>query len=482
MNGNRIPGWATHLTEKTRVLLHIIPLIELRQGDTKVAPALRHYDGLALALKVFDLIVDHMGLEREIDRALVLKTLSPMLAAMDEAEGLTPDAARHETMTDRVLAALRNDAAARDPFRHTYQDFSDQGEALRRTLEFRLVSDEFHPSGGTTLRLSNEAVNLYLRALELDIEDAQAAAEAIVQSQLSRGKFDEAAESARVAHLQSVRYHEKLERILRDTQRDVRRVDWKEEVPRLLDEARDHISTRLKAEETIIQAARDRLEAVSDEQSRSRISAVYDLSCKCRLRHTELHQRLMQARNVFLEAHERQALSGRVAARAPEIYSDVFRPLMSAQKSAATDVLERSAPLFAGAQPCPANTLRSLVLWMLRPKRPPIAPDVLIEQTALQELATDTPRFPEALVAEVRAVLQALPASTTLSALLSELKVRNLAIEGRQLLTIMALEQFAADADDGGPVAVVLARDRRIDSEEFAGDELEISPRREVPA
>jgi len=475
-----MPGWANHLTEKTRVLLHIIPLIELRQGDARVAPSLRHYDGLALALKVFDLIVDHMGLDREIDKALVLKTLSPMLSSMDAAEGLAPDIKAHEAMTDRVLAALRNDAEARRPFAHSYQDFEDDGRALRRTLEFRLVSDEFHPSGGTTLRLSNEAVNLYLRALELDIEDAQAAAEAVVQSQLARGKFDEAAESARVAHLQSVRYQEKLDRILRDTQRDVRRVDWKDAVPRLLDDARDHISTRLRTEETIIQAARDRLEMLPDEQTRSHVTLVYDLSCKCRLRHTELHQRLMQARNVFLEAHERQALAGHMVTRAPEIYADIFRPLMAASKAASGDILSHSAPLFIGAQASPGTSLKSLVLWMLKPKRPPTAPDILIEQASLAEIASEAPRFPEALMAEIRAILKGLPSPTTLSALLAELKTRNLSVESRQLLALMALEQFASDATEGGPVEVARSPGRFIESDEFAGDELKIAPRNEV--
>lgn len=477
MSSDLTPAWANHLTEKTRVLLHVIPLIELRQGDTRVAPTLRHYDGLALALKVFDLIVDHMGLEREIDKAFVLKTLSPMLASMDAAENLAPDAKRHEAMTDRVLAALRNDLDARRPFAHSYQDFEEDGKAVRRNMEFRLVSDEFHPSGGTTLCLSNEAVNLYLGALELDIEDAQAAAEAVVQSQLARGKFDEAAESARAAHLQSVRYQEKLDRILRDTQRDVRRVDWKDAVPRLLTEALNHISTRLMAEQTIIQATRDRLEMLPNDETRAQVTLVYDLSCKCRLRHTTLHQRLMQARSVFLEAHERQSLAGLATTRAPEIFSDIFRPLMAAGKVASGDVLERIVPFFVGAQAGPGTSLRSLVHWMLKPKRPPTAPDILIEQASLSEIASEAPRFPEALMADVRAALKDLPSPTTLSALLAELKARNQPLESRQLLALMALEQFAADAVEGGPVEVARASGRSIASEDFAGDELTIAPR-----
>ena len=472
-----MPGWASHLTAKTRVLLHVIPLIELRQGDRLVAEPLRHYDGLALALKVFDLIVDHMGLERAIDRAFVLKTITPMLTAMDEAAGVTPDPVRHEAMTDRVLGCLRNDAEARDPFVYSYQDFEPEGKAQRRKVSFRLVSDEFHSSGGTTLRLSNEAVNIYLGALELDIEDAQAAAEAIVQSQLSRGKFDEAAESARMAHLQSVRYQQKLDRILRDTQRDVRRVDWKEEVPRLLNESLEHISTRLKAEETIIQAARGRLEMLPADETRAQVSLVYDLSCKCRLRHTELHQRIMQARNIFLEAHEHQTLAGRIAAHVPEIYSDIFRPLMSAPKASSGQVLERAVPFFVGAQAPEGTSLRALVQWMLKPKRPPLSPDVLIEHADLSEVASETPRFPEELLAEMRAVLKVLPSPTTLSALLAELKARGQSVESRELLTLMALEQFASDAADGGPVEVMRVAGAFIRSDEFAGDELSLAPR-----
>ena len=479
---NDRPSWATHLTEKTRVLLHILPLIELRQGDARRDDALRHYDALALALRVFDLIVDHMGLEREIDRPLIIRTLAPMLAAMDEAAGLAVDSKRHEAIVDRVLGALRNDLDARRPFVQSYQAFTDDGLAERRSMQFRLVSDDFHASGGTTLRLSNEAVNLFLRALDLDIEDAQAAAEAVVQSQLARGKFDEAAESARIAHLHSVQYKDKVERILRDTRRDVRRVDWKTEVPRLIDEAYDHISNRLRAEETIIQAARARLDMLPDEPTRAQVSRVHDLSQKCRLRHTELHQRLMQARSVFLEAHERQALAGRFTTALPELYADVLRPLMAANKAAASDVLERSVPAFVGAQPCAGTSLKSLVLWMLKPKRPSLAPDILIEQSALSELASEAPRFPEALVKEVREVIAALAAPTTLSSLLAEMQARGLSIEARQLVTLIALEHFAADASDEAAIEVARAAGKAVVSEEFAGDELEISNRREVAA
>jgi hypothetical protein len=115
---------------------------------------------------------------------------------------------------------LTNDGDGRRPFAIGYRDLAD-GTAIERRLEFRLVWNYLPPAGGTVLRLSNEAINLYLRAWDLDIEDAQAAAEAVVFSQLQRGKFDEAVHSARNARIQSLRYWEKIMRIIRETRRDV---------------------------------------------------------------------------------------------------------------------------------------------------------------------------------------------------------------------------------------------------------------------
>jgi hypothetical protein len=210
-------------------------LFDLRRSDSLRAEELRHYDTLALAIKVWDLIVENMGLDVEMDRKSLRAALEPLLLKMDRAAGIEPNSERHDAAVEQVLGGLANDSERRRPFSVAYQDFAN-GEAVQRMLEYRLVLDYLHPSGGTVLRLSNEAINLYLRAWDLDIEDAQAAAEAVVLSQLNRGKFDEAVHSARNARLQSLRYWEKITRIVRDTRRDVHRVDWAGEVPKLLDE------------------------------------------------------------------------------------------------------------------------------------------------------------------------------------------------------------------------------------------------------
>src|SRR4051794_12919773 len=84
-------GWARSLTDRHRVLLHAQPLLDLRQRDGKRDPETRHYDTLALALRVMDLVVERMGMDREVDRELVGEVLGPLLFAMDARASVEPD-------------------------------------------------------------------------------------------------------------------------------------------------------------------------------------------------------------------------------------------------------------------------------------------------------------------------------------------------------------------------------------------------------
>ncbi len=87
--------WDRSLTRRMRVPLHTAPLHDLRQGDNLRDPELRHDDSLALAIKILDLIIDHTGLDRELDRGMVQRALTPLLSAMDEAAGVPPSVERH---------------------------------------------------------------------------------------------------------------------------------------------------------------------------------------------------------------------------------------------------------------------------------------------------------------------------------------------------------------------------------------------------
>ncbi len=470
-----IANWEKALTHRLRVLLHTGPLHDLRRGDSYRGEDLRHYDSLTLVIKVFDLIVDTMGLDREVNRARVAQALSPLLYAMDASAGIVPDRERHAAMVDRVIAGLRNDAEQRRPFELTYGDFDEQGMAVRRRLEFRLVSDQFHPEGGTVLRLSNEAINLYLNAFDLDIEDAQAAAEAVVQSQLARGRFEEAVQSARGARLQSLRYKEKIGGILRETRRNLAGMDWREEVPKFLEEALTHIEIRLATEGGILAAAEERLSLLAEEESSAQaVAQVVRLIRDCRLRHTDLHHQLMPARIIFLDEQARQSFAPKSALHLPELFSEVLEPILRLGRADASKVLSHGFPCFFGARPVAATSLCDLVTWQLQPRKEHVQPEVAVSGQDLSDYDVDILHFPAHVRERAEEVLAGAGPRTTLSDLLSVARNDRCAREVLEALILMVLHQFDPEDIENPPLRVETVPGRMLETEGFAGDELEV--------
>lgn len=429
-----------------------------------------------------------MGLDHELDRDDLARALSPLLREMDRAAGMEPDGARHESMVDRVLGALRNDGDKRRPFSHTYGDLDGEGRWIARQLEFRLVADHFHPSGRTVLRLSTEAVNLYLNALELDIEDAQAAAEAVVASQIARGRIAEAVHSARQARWQSLRYEEKIGRILRDTRRDVTSVDWREAVPRMLDEALAHIETRLHVEDNILEAARGRLEALADRpeptaaeaQGRAALTGVQTLVRDCVLRHNQLHGQLIGARSVFLEEQSRQGFVPVAARFYPDLGGDVLAPFLGLGRDAALGVVQEGFPALFGAHARGELSLRDLVLWQLRPRRAEGPTDIVVEPADLSSWEDELRRFPPEVRAEAEARLGALAGPTLLSDTLETARREGAPLAVREAIALLSLRHFAPE---GRPALAIEPRTGRVlRAVGFFGDELELQPLSHAPS
>ncbi len=494
------PPWDPDLTRRLRVLLHAAPLLDLHRNDGIQESDRRHYDGLALALKVLDLIVTRTGLDQEVDSRVAASELSPLLGALDVMAGLEPASERHAAVVERVLGALRNDADSRRPFSAEYADFDPDtqrarlpgGEsaaatsaagmpaASRRRLEFSLVQDIFHPSGNVVMRLTNEAINLYLNALDQDIEDAQVAAEAVVQSQLARGKLAEAVQSARQARLQSLRLYDKIDRGLRETRRDVAAVDWSEELPQLITSSLEHLKGRQAVESAILEEASKRRASLDPADDRARaVVQIADLIEDCQVRNIELQQLLLGAHNVFLDEQERQAFRPRAKAEFPELASEVLEPLLAADSRAAHAALAVSVPMFLGPRPASVLALRDLVLWQLRPRREPSPDHAAIETIEAEASVAERPRFDPADRERSQALLDDLDAPVALSDLLDRLAASGEALSVQELVALQTLGLFAAEQPKA-PVRVeslgttLLARG-------FYGDDLALVPENGEP-
>jgi hypothetical protein len=475
--GAMTDAWPVDLTRRLRVLLHTLPLDGMRRGDALRDAELRHYDGLALALRVLDVVIDRLGLEAEADREVVTRVLRPVLSAMDSAAGMPTSSVRHERMLDKLLGGLRNDGDARRPFREEYSSLDGEGRAQRHALEFRLLFDAFHPSGRTVLRPSPEACNLYLRLLDLDVEDAQAAAEAVVESQLARGRFDEAVHSARQARIQSVRFRDKVLQILRDTRRDVDRVDWRVEAPRTLNDSLAHLERRVAVERGILSAADERLEIMPDDEAgpRRAVARVADLTRDCLLRHAELHEHLIGARNVFLDAQARQAFAPKPSRPLPDLADDVLEPVLRMRIARADWLFERGFPLLVGPRVPVLASLQGLVLWMLQPRRPEPRQEIPVEPIDAAELDAELRRYPPEVRAVAASLLEATDGDARLSDLLAKARASGAPDAVLEVIALLVLQGFATEDRDTTRIAAERIAGEGLDDPLLYGDDLLVS-------
>jgi hypothetical protein len=115
-----------------------------------------------------------------------------------------------------------------------------------RPQRFRLL---YMHAGGEDgqeyLRASEQAINIFVEALDLDIEAAQIANEAQLSALIARGAVESAVQIARLARYQSIQYQERVRRIVADTLIDPDTHDWVGDVPELLNSAGFGLSFQL---------------------------------------------------------------------------------------------------------------------------------------------------------------------------------------------------------------------------------------------
>lgn len=464
------------LVRRIRVLLHTYPLYGMSQADTRRDERLRHYDTMTIALKIMDIVAERMGTENEADREYIDFALEPLLEAMDAKAGLLKDVRRHLDITDRVLAALRNDGNARRPFKIPYTDIMPGGEICEKQLEFRLIQDAFGLNGNVVLRLTNEAVNLSLKALEFDLEDSQAATEAIVHSQMCRGRFDEARRSAHYAMRLSRTYCVNLRRILRDTQRDISRVDWVEKAPKLISEAMAHIDERLDVERNIILTASDRLDALKPGSEESKAVARILMAIEyCIETHTVLQRELMTARTTFLDSQASQVfISDQITGR-PELLREVVEPLMAMPVKDVLNIIDHATPLLIEPKIPRQISLCFLFDGLLRPKRAQRRDWIDIEPIEANHFSGDLSRHSQEDRDIAEHLLKSVIKKTKLSDLMAYARAQKFTSAQCEVIILLVMQHFDIESTDK-PIISVEKAGGLLDDPEYFGDEAWISP------
>jgi hypothetical protein len=283
---------------------------------------------------------------------LCLHAIDAVAVRMDLESGATWEQAREEVAAQ---AARQHPAGEDADHRHVAEwllrQLTDEhdaewldvgagagGDPVRRTHRVFLLY-ETEQAGLHHLRARDQAINVLVDALDLDIDSAQHAAEARLEHLVRRGRHDDAYLAARDSRMQSIRFMEQVRDDLREAERDLRSEHWSSTVSPRLSAALDHIVDRIRVEERLkglIDAAGDRAQ---DDDFRW-IPRTVELLDECLDRHQSLQQVIAEARDTFLLEQQRQHLQPRARRAYAHPVNDVLTSVLTRQCSAADELLD----------------------------------------------------------------------------------------------------------------------------------------------
>lgn len=410
---------AQRRSRRVKALVRLEPLIDMIDASSRVwgnhqPHRVGRYDMRALAEAAIVAVVEQMGIHEaggapfdNVVNAVAQTALAMHPGDLDDAR----DVARW------VVDWLINAAEGGRARTHRYTDPAD-GYAWH-TLDVTVLYEELSPSGDeVVLRASSEAVNSLIVAFDLDLGDAQVAAEAILDVALASGNLDKAVTSARQASQTSRMYVDQLTGLLDRTRRDVTAVDWSDHVPALIDTARTHLSLRRRAEQTLLTSATGIRDEQRDPTRRRTAAEVVELVDGCLNRHDRLLTRLIDARQVFLDEQRRQRISVISTPAAISIPAELLHPLLAGPATEAEAPLALFTTVSSGPVAPRRHTLASLVDQLLAPRRGGAELDDLDDDTGELVAIPTAVAFDDATWEAARKVVETIEVPTRLSRLL----------------------------------------------------------------
>ncbi|GFG53485.1 hypothetical protein CQY20_22025 [Mycolicibacterium agri] len=366
------------------------------------------YDLFNIALAVIDQVALAMGISagQTWDEAVDY--------AAGQAARQIPDASGDEWMAvaERVVVSLVTTDVHIVPY-VVHAETGPRWVAQRfRLLYVHSGGDD----GGEHLRASEQAINIFVEALDLDIEAAQIANEAQLSALIARGAVASAVQIARHARYRSIQYQERVRRIVADTLINPDAHDWLGDVPTLLESALAHVRARLEAEAALMDAVAERRSVVDDSAQLIAANQLIEILRECRHRHNELHRHLIGARSRLREALNDRFARPPQAAHRVNVGSDLLGPFLARPIS---DCLVASGRLLAavggvGMRWWPA--LSTLTDELCAPPRTPDAGEEISEPEFGDD---DQPQWWEPYEDTTEALLTSLDTPIRLSQLLT---------------------------------------------------------------
>lgn len=328
----------------------------------------RGYDLAQIALRMIDYVVlQQASLEGSVTPATMLDHTTQIARTMHPSDPARPWAKIARLVFNTVL----NDGR---PHEATWvEPDDDSGDGARsETFRFRLLR-LVDTDLGAAVTATDEAIVLYLQALNTDLADRALALKLMVQIQIEAGEFTKALDSARQATRTARGLSASLRERLADTRRDVSAIDWHAEMPAWLRGILAQISQQVERDRQLLdlvtQAGADPHAAVTCRSISSEVRAGADVWIK-------LERYLQQAIPVFLEAQKSQRFRTRGLAAVVDLSRELLEPAITASHARFTDVTETLIAAIAPPVPPLAWGLGELSDVLLRApvfydRRPP---------------------------------------------------------------------------------------------------------------
>ncbi|MFJ5228876.1 hypothetical protein ACIQBJ_03150 [Kitasatospora sp. NPDC088391] len=356
--------WDEGLTRRIKALACAAPLqaLDSNKGSLSKVDA-KVYHLAEVALHTIDQVTVAMDFDSGADQEQVLAHTARFVAlqAPDRSEK------EHRAVALHVLQRLINIGTVDRSFSQVYGAVDNDGVYRRLTFEFNLLVERAGPDGKIYLRATDEAINVLVGALDTDVESAQIAAEVKLESLIKRGRLAEAKLAAEQARYRTVQYGEMLRQLLEATTRNVRAVDWEHEVPRLLQNALDHIEDRYRAEHHILTNISKARDESDEEQHKQRAAELVVIVRDCIRRHMQLQTRLLTAGDLFRAEQDRQQFVEPPRTAAIDLHGQLLTPMLGLS---ARDATTLGAGFFrdaSGVRRSSVLGLPSLVTRLLRP-------------------------------------------------------------------------------------------------------------------
>jgi hypothetical protein len=318
------------VSRRNRALLYAARIAHIEEARKRSQdPRLAPYRMDALSLHAIDAVAVRMDLESGATWEEALGEIA-LQAARQSPDGKS---AHHREAAEWLLRQLTDDEDGE------WLDVgADGGPILRSHRVFLLYETE--QAGLHHLRARDQAINVLVDALDIDIDSAQHAAEARLEHLVRRGHHDVAYHAARESRMLSLRFMEQVRDDVSAVERDLDSEHWASTIGPRLSAALSHIVDRLTAEERLkelIETASER----ADERAFKWIPRTLDLLDDCLARHQLLQQHIARAGDVFLVEQQRQHLQPKARRAYPHPVNEVLTGVLARRCGAAGEVLER---------------------------------------------------------------------------------------------------------------------------------------------